>query len=264
MPVLNVLAIPAFADNYIWLIRTGGTAGGTAWGSDCAVVDPGDAGPVQEVLRREGLDLRYILLTHHHPDHVGGMPQLRAATGAQVFGPLDSRIQGPHEVMREGDVAALPLLGLNFRVLEVPGHTATHIVFTGHGCLFCGDTLFSVGCGRLFEGTPEQMQTSLDKLAALPPETRVYCGHEYTLSNCRFALAVEPDNAVLKAKAATVEAQRAAGQITLPGLLGEELHVNPFLRSRVKSVVEAAQNRHPGATPGASTLGAIRQWKDSW
>jgi hydroxyacylglutathione hydrolase len=256
MSVLNVLAIPAFADNYIWLLHTGGT--------DCAVVDPGDAGPVQKVLTRDGLDLRYILLTHHHPDHVGGMPELRATTGAQVFGPLDARIPGQHEVMREGDEAVLPLLGLTFGVLEVPGHTATHIVFTGHGCLFCGDTLFSVGCGRLFEGTPEQMQASLDKLAALSPETRVYCGHEYTLSNCRFALAVEPNNRVLQAKAAAVEAQRSAGQVTLPGLLGEELQVNPFLRSREKSVVKAAQNRNPQATPGAKTLGTIRQWKDSW
>jgi len=256
MPIINVSAIPAYADNYIWLIRTGGTA--------CAIVDPGDAGPVLKELDEAGLDLRYILLTHHHPDHIGGMPELKRQTGATVFGPSDTRIPGIDHIMREGDVARLPGLDLEFDVLEVPGHTATHIVFTGHESLFCGDTLFSVGCGRLFEGTAEQMQASLDKLSELPPETRIYCGHEYTLSNCRFALEVEPDNADLLRKTKLVEAQRAAGQITLPGVMSEELKVNPFLRSRVESVIKAARNRNAGTTAGASTLAVIRQWKDRW
>ncbi len=256
MPQPNVSAIPAYSDNYIWLISSGGTA--------CAVVDPGDARPVRDVLKRENLDLRYILLTHHHPDHVGGMPELKKQTGAEVFGPDDTRVTGIDHIMREGDVARLPELGLEFDVLEVPGHTATHIVFSGNGCLFCGDTLFSVGCGRLFEGTAEQMQDSLDKLAVLPADTRVYCGHEYTLANCLFALEVEPDNENLQAKTERVKAQRSAGEITLPGRLGEELNINPFLRSRAKTVVEAARNRDASVSPGASTLKAIRQWKDSW
>ena len=256
MDVLNVSAIPAYSDNYIWLIRTGGTA--------CAVVDPGDAAPVLQVLDREGLDLRYILLTHHHPDHIGGMAALKSHSGARVFGPMDTRVRGIDQAVSEGDVVCLPALGLEFRVDEVPGHTLTHIVFTGHGCLFCGDTLFSVGCGRLFEGSAEQMQNSLDKLASLPADTRIYCGHEYTLANCRFALEVEPDNEELRRKTVHVTALRAASEITLPGLLGEELQVNPFLRSRTESVVEAAQKRDPSAAPGASTLGVIRQWKDSW
>jgi len=256
MPVLNVSAIPAYSDNYIWLIRTGGT--------DCAVVDPGDAAPVRKALLENKLNLRYILLTHHHPDHVGGMPELKQQTGAEVFGPDDPRIKGTDHSMREGDVARLPALGLEFKVLEVPGHTATHIVFTGHGCLFCGDTLFSAGCGRLFEGTAGQMQKSLDKLAALPADTLVYCGHEYTLSNCRFALEVEPDNENLQQKTRRVEAQRETGEITLPGRLDEELSINPFLRSRTENVVRAARNRDASASPGASTLGIIRQWKDSW
>lgn len=254
MPDINVTAIPAFTDNYIWLIRT--------TGNDCAVVDPGDANPVIEVLRRLGLDLRYILLTHHHPDHVGGVHSLRTRFPAEVFGPQDTRIQGVDHVMREGDAARLPLLGLEFEVIEVPGHTATHIAYHGHGALFCGDTLFSVGCGRLFEGSAEQMQQSLDKLAALPARTEVYCAHEYTLSNCRFALAVEPENAALQRRAQQVEDARMAGGMTVPSRLGEELLVNPFLRSRHPSVIQSARKRDPAATAGATTLAVIRDWKD--
>jgi hydroxyacylglutathione hydrolase len=149
-------------------------------------------------------------------------------------------------------------------VLEVPGHTSSHIAFHGHGCLFCGDTLFSVGCGRLFEGTPEQMQESLDKLAALPPDTRVFCAHEYTLSNCDFAREVEPNNTDLARRASEAEAFRSTGRITIPSTLGEELRVNPFLRTREPAVVAAARKREPGAKPGASTLAAIRLWKDSF
>ena len=256
MPEVNVTAIPAFSDNYIWLLSTGG--------AECAVVDPGDAEPVLRALRRDGLDLASILLTHHHADHIGGVGRLTAASGAPVFGPHDPRIPGQDRSLREGETLELPGLGLIFEVIEVPGHTSTHIAFHGHGCLFCGDTLFSVGCGRLFEGTPEQMQASLDKLAALPAGTRVYCGHEYTLANCDFALEVEPDNKALRARASAAEAARAAGRITLPSELGEELAVNPFLRSREPSVVGAARRRNPRAQPGASTLAEIRAWKDAF
>jgi hydroxyacylglutathione hydrolase len=254
MSEIKVTAIPAFADNYIWLLSAGGTG--------CAVVDPGDAMPVREALRREGLKLAYVLLTHHHPDHIGGAAALAAETGAEVFGPHDPRIPGQDRSFGEGETVELPRLGLQFDVLGVPGHTTSHIAFFGHGCLFCGDTLFSVGCGRLFEGSPEQMQESLDKLAALPPDTQVFCGHEYTLSNCDFALQVEPGNEALQRRASAAEAARAAGRITLPSRLGEELAVNPFLRSREPSVVEAARQRDPQAAPGASTLGVIRAWKD--
>ncbi len=256
MPELSITAIPAFADNYIWMIRTGGTV--------CAVVDPGEAEPVIETLKSRGLDLRYILLTHHHPDHIGGMAALKQLTGATVFGPGDERIAGVDHTMTEGDDAGLADLGLSFRVIEVPGHTRTHIAFYGHGCLFSGDTLFSVGCGRLFEGSPEQMQVSLDKLAALDPQTRVYCGHEYTVANCQFALEVEPGNKALQARAAAAKAAREQGQITLPSVLREELAVNPFLRSRAADVVTAARKRQPHAAAGASTLAVIRQWKDAW
>lgn len=182
---------------------------------------------------------------------------------AAVFGPEDRRIGLDHAACREGDTVELPLLSMKLGVLEVPAHTRSHIAFHGHGLLFSGDTLFSVGCGKLFEGTPGQMQRSLDKLAALPTETLVYCGHEYTLSNCRFALMVEPGNEALQAKAEAVRRLRAESRITLPGTLGEELEVNPFLRTRVDSVVDAARKIEPGAEPGKQVLGVIRHWKDT-
>lgn len=256
MPEVTVTAIPAFADNYIWLLSTGG--------SKCAVVDPGDAEVVLRMLKSQGLDLDSILLTHHHADHTGGVERLVQETGALVYGPADARIGGQMRSFGEGETIELPALKLAFKVIEVPGHTSSHIAFYGHGCLFCGDTLFSVGCGRLFEGTPEQMQESLDKLAALPAGTQVFCAHEYTLSNCDFALEVEPENMALKQRASEVEASRAAGRITLPSELGQERAVNPFLRTREPAVVKAAKARNPQAGPGASTLAEIRSWKDSF
>ncbi len=256
MPEIMVTAIPAFADNYIWLLSNGG--------SRCAVVDPGDAKPVLSELRRTDLTLDTILLTHHHADHTGGVQQLVAETGAAVHGPKDQRMGDLTSSLADGETLELPALGLSFQVMEVPGHTSSHIAFYGHGILFCGDTLFSVGCGRMFEGTPQQMQASLDRIAELPPETRVFCAHEYTLSNCDFARAVEPANTELARRASEVEACRAAGRITIPSTLGEELAVNPFLRTRVPSVVMAAQKRDPGASPGASTFAVIRAWKDGF
>jgi len=255
MPEITVTAIPAFADNYIWLISTGG--------KQCAVVDPGDAGPVLRELKQQGLELSYILLTHHHADHTGGVAELVKRCGA-VVGPHDPRIPGQDRSFTEGESVHLPLLDLEFSVTEVPGHTSSHIAFFGHGCLFCGDTLFSTGCGRLFEGTAEQMQSSLDKLAQLPASTQVFCAHEYTLSNCDFALGVEPDNADLQKRASEVEAFRAVGRSTVPSELSVELAVNPFLRTRHPAVVAAAQKRKPDAEPGAATLAVIRAWKDSF
>lgn len=251
---LNIIAIPAFGDNYIWLL--------TAGGSSCAVVDPGDAEPVLEVLENQGLDLAYILLTHHHPDHIGGVGDLLKKYTARVFGPDDRRIPYPQHVCREGDLVSLPDLKAEFRVLEVPAHTRTHIAFHGENALFCGDTLFSIGCGRLFEGSPDDMQRSLDKLAALPATTRVYCGHEYTQANCAFALEVEPENAALRARADEVNRLRAAGRITLPSTLADELAANPFMRTREKSVLEAARKIDPEAMPGGSAMAVIRAWKD--
>lgn len=256
MSEVRITAIPAFSDNYIWLVSTGGTSS--------VVVDPGDANPVLNQLRRRGRKLEAILLTHHHADHVGGVDQLVAETGATVYGPHDPRIGNVDHRVGEGDTIDIEAMGLQFDVIEVPGHTSSHIAFHGHGRLFCGDTLFSVGCGRLFEGTPEQMQVSLDKIRALPPETAVFCAHEYTLSNCDFARAVEPDNAILAKRASEVEAARAVGRMTVPSTLGEELAVNPFLRTREAPVIEAARQRDASAESGASTLAVIRAWKDSF
>ena len=251
---LRIDAIPAFGDNYIWMLNTGEKA--------CAVVDPGDADPVLEALERQGLDLSYILLTHHHYDHVGGVAELLEHYNPVVFGPSDDRIPFVHQVCKEGDEIQLPDLKLKFQVLEVPAHTRSHIAFFSNDILFSGDTLFSLGCGRFFEGTATDMQKSLDKLAALPADTRVYCAHEYTQSNCAFALAVEPDNAALQTRAREIDRLRAMDKITLPSRLGDELAGNPFLRTRADSVVEAARKIDPQATPGIATMAVIRAWKD--
>lgn len=253
---LQISAIPAFSDNYIWLLENSR--------GDCAVVDPGDCQPVLRILEQKGLMLRYILLTHHHADHIGGVPGLLQRFPATVFGPGDDRIQHLDQVAGEGGEVHLPLLGISFEVIEVPAHTRSHVAYHGGGMLFCGDTLFSVGCGRLFEGSAEQMQSSLDKLSALPPATRIYCGHEYTLSNCEFALKVEPDNEALQIRYRAVVKARESGLITLPSILAEELQVNPFLRTRAGPVVAAAQKLSPGVPPGAATLAIIRSWKDHY
>ncbi len=250
----NVTAIPAFTDNYIWLLTAGGAA--------CAVVDPGDAEPVLAVLAERGLELRYILLTHHHPDHTGGVDELLEKYAARVFAPADPRIPFVQQSCKEGDRIVLAELEVEFQVLEVPAHTRTHIAFYGENALFCGDTLFSIGCGRLFEGSPEDMQQSLDKLAALPATTRIYCAHEYTQSNCAFALEIEPENARLRARAAEVNRLRAADKSTLPSTLADELAANPFMRTREKSVLETVRKIDPKAMPGSSAMAVIRAWKD--
>ena len=252
---LTIDAIPAFDDNYIWLLHRGGPA--------AAVVDPGDAAPVLDAFEDRGLELCGVLLTHHHWDHAGGVPELLERwPEAPVHGPHDRRLGDWCRPVSEGDTVPLPALGLNFSVLDVPAHTRSHIAFHGHGLLFSGDTLFSVGCGRLFEGSPEDMQRAMDKLARLPEDTLVYCGHEYTVDNCRFARAVEPDNAALARREAEALRLREAGERTLPARLGVELEVNPFLRTRDPSVVAAARRQGADSAPGAATMAAIRAWKD--
>ena len=291
--MLTLIPIPAFADNYLWLLHDGQRA---------LVVDPGDAAPVQRVLQDNGLQLSTILVTHHHADHTGGVDTLRDETGAKVFGPASENIPKPFTPLREGD--SVNAMGLNFQVIDVPGHTSGHIAYyaaptllasplfentlchtlppEGAGLvrdgpalqptsnmkvrplLFCGDTLFSGGCGRLFEGTPAQMLASLDKLAALPGNTVTCCTHEYTLSNLRFAVAVDPDNQTLASYQAHCEKLREQHQPTLPTSIAQELLINPFLRTRQPALISSAQQFDAAAHDDVSVFAAIRQWKNQF
>jgi hydroxyacylglutathione hydrolase len=255
--MVRISSIRAFDDNYIWMLRAPGSAG-------AAVVDPGDEAPVLEALGREGLTLTAILITHHHGDHTGGVADLVAAyPGVQVFGPREPRIRHLTRTLDEGDLALLPGFAEPFRVLEVPGHTASHIAYLGGGALFCGDTLFAGGCGRVFDGTFAQLSASLRRIAALPPETLVYCAHEYTQANLGFALWVEPDSQVLAEREREARHLRASGRPSVPSRLALELATNPFLRTAEPDVIAAAE-RFAGRTlqGHAEVFTALRQWKD--
>ncbi|HEV8517197.1 MAG TPA: hydroxyacylglutathione hydrolase [Burkholderiales bacterium] len=256
MNEIEIFPVCAFNDNYIWTLRQDGKA---------AVVDPGDAAPVLDYLRAEKLELTAILNTHHHADHVGGNAELLSHYRVPVYGPHDERIPTVSHRLREGDRFTLAHFGIEFSVFEIPGHTRSHIAFYGSDMLFCGDTLFACGCGRLFEGTPQQMYTSLAKLAALPDPTRVYCGHEYTLANIRFARAAESENPELVRWEREASAQRAKNEATLPSSIGREKRANPFLRCDQPAVIASA-SRHVGKPlkDAVSVLGAIRDWKNNF
>ncbi|OZI62402.1 hydroxyacylglutathione hydrolase [Bordetella genomosp. 11] len=257
----SLLPVPAFSDNYIWMARRQGLA---------AVVDPGQAEPVLRVLREQGLQLRAILLTHHHQDHVGGVLELSLATGAVVYGPANEALPRCDIALKEGDRVEIAELDLSMDVLDVPGHTAGHIAYFGRVAgvepvLFCGDTLFAGGCGRLFEGTPAQMADSLGKFVTLPAETQVCCAHEYTLANLRWAQAVDPANRTLQQWYQRAQQLREQGRPTLPSSIGLERDTNPFLRTRQVEITQAA-----AAQAGRSlnspveVFAVLREWKNNF
>ncbi len=256
--MIEITPIPAFQDNYIWMLHE--TDPGQTW-----VVDPGDAVPVEAALAAQGRSLDGILITHHHPDHTGGLDALLAARDIPVLGPQNPSIRRLTDHFGHGD--RFSLLGYEVEVLATPGHTLDHIcfLFAGHQppLLFCGDTLFAAGCGRLFEGTPVQMHASLALLAALPPETLLHCAHEYTLANLAFAAAVEPDNAEIQARTARCRQRRDQGRPTLPCSIGEELATNPFLRSEADAVRRSAISRGlPPTATAVDVFATVRAWKD--
>ena len=249
--------IPAFTDNYIWCIYNERSA---------IVVDPGDAEPVLTFIKAKGLTLSAVLITHHHRDHTGGIAKLVSAVpDLSVIGPRGNHIRGITKSVSQGDTVSLPVFKMALQVMEVPGHTLDHIAFFGHGALFCGDTLFSAGCGRLFEGSPEQMHHSLNKLKRLPATTKVFCTHEYTQANVQFALAVEPDNKALCDYAQWVAEKRAQGQPTLPSNLKEQKNINPFLRAHELSVKTAAEAYcENNLADDVAVFAAVRRWKDEF
>lgn len=253
---MAIHAVPAFKDNYIWMLVDGARA---------VAVDPGDDAPVEAFLAARGLELTAVLATHHHADHVGGLPALAQRWKCPTFGPAREVAASLDRRLAEGDRFTVPGIGIELATLDIPGHTAGHIALVGEGMLFCGDTLFACGCGRLFEGTPAQMSDSLGKLARLPGATRVYCGHEYTLANIRFAEAVEPANSELATRRVRDEAKRERGEPTLPSTIAEELATNPFLRCREPAVVAAAEARAGRALAGpVEVFAEIRQWKNDF
>jgi hydroxyacylglutathione hydrolase len=253
--MFNIVPVSAFTDNYIWVIHDQYHA---------VVVDPGEAKPVLNFLQQKNLKLIAILNTHHHNDHVGGNLALLKQFPVPVYGPASESISTVTHCLTEGDSVYLAELSLGLSILDIPGHTAGHIAYYGANLLFCGDTLFACGCGRLFEGTAQQMYISLNKLASLPDKTAVYCGHEYTLANINFAKLVEPGNQTLSQLQVSAKKQRKSNLPTLPSTIVMEKTCNPFLRCNQSEVIHSASNYiGKTLTDPVSVFAAIREWKDN-
>ncbi len=256
--MFEIIPIPAFNDNYIWCLWNPKTR-------LAAVVDPGDAAPVIEHFRQNELQLCAILITHHHYDHTGGINALLKRWKVPVYGPNSTNIAQISQPLAENDSIHIPELDAEFRILEIPAHTLDHIAYVGHNALFCGDTLFIAGCGRLFEGSAAQMHQALSKLAQLPAETMVYCGHEYTVNNLQFAQMVEPDNTDIAEKLKICQHKRNNSLPTVPDSLASERLTNPFLRVNSPSVMQAAEKRAGQTLKNpVQILSTIREWKNSF
>ncbi|MES9815994.1 MAG: hydroxyacylglutathione hydrolase [Candidatus Thiodiazotropha sp.] len=256
--MIEITGVTAFEDNYIWMVKNPAS-------SQVVAVDPGDESPVLSWLEQQDCTLSAILITHHHYDHVGGIAELREVyPDIEVYGPANETIRGVTHPLEEGDRPRIAGLNANLRVLEVPGHTQGHIAYFGEGVLFCGDTLFTAGCGRVFSGTFEQLSDSLQRIAALPGDTSIYCAHEYTLANLGFAAWVEPENPELAIRIKRAREKREAGIPTVPSDLAEELMTNPFMRTSVQSVIKAAEQAsgHTLSTH-REVFTALRKWKDT-
>ncbi|HEX7046831.1 MAG TPA: hydroxyacylglutathione hydrolase [Gammaproteobacteria bacterium] len=261
--MLEVTAVSALRDNYIWLIH--GRKDSARRSGAVIIVDPGETAPVETAMAAQNLTPAAIFITHHHPDHTGGAAALAERFSIPVFGPSREAQGVVTTPLRDGDLASLPELGLEFQALDIPGHTLGHIALYGHGAVFCGDTLFSAGCGRLFEGTPEQMLASLERLAALPGDTQIYCGHEYTAANLAFAATVEPDNSATASYREEVAALRDRNMPSLPCRMDRERTVNPFLRTSenaIRLAVEEWSGKH--LNDKVRVFSALRRWKDQF
>jgi len=256
--MLEIIPITALKDNYIWVLKN-------KKNRHAVIVDPSEHEPVLKFIKTEGLIPVAILITHHHWDHVGGIAGLISEYNLPVYAPKKEMVKGSTNLVAEGDIVNLPELNLDISVLDVPGHTAGAIAYYSERMLFSGDTLFTAGCGRLFEGSPEQMYRSLSKLKKLPDDTLVYCGHEYTVSNLQFAASVEKNNKIIQKRLNTAKQSRQQNLPTVPATLKIEKQTNPFLRCEEKSVIDAAILREgKKLTNSIEVFATIRRWKDSF